>query len=493
MCQGQPKHTRLNLPCTVPLRPAVYAPPPPLPLSLSSLLALALIFVHIPAPASAQQRGARATTKSASDELPVLLFDIAGSGDDNAPVIDPDETPAGQTRLKTVCERATEIYRERDLVETERRPIAGQRDVIVGEIQQLQSVMIEADKARTAARNQMANVQRNLNNAGDPSERSQLQQRQRNLQNTINQADTIIGTNQGEITKRQPALNALNTALMPLDSRLLKLWQELDASRKQWLELRTPHEKYARADFRGLKAVIDDWLLIDGLWAQCYCWAALCSYELGDYERASELIEKADKLRVEVYKSKRAWPQITALQALVCLQMPGQRSKSAGLVTKAITSADKKTDWETFFLAGRALLENERTASRAQAHLKTALTIRPNCNCAKYWMGCLLTTTGDARVRDVAAGTKLLAGLWDRTGQRSWRISFALVRAYDASQNAAQAQLYWDKTLALAPDRERGGLQEERKLAAAKAAAWDQDEPAPPPAKSKTSSKSKKS
>jgi tetratricopeptide (TPR) repeat protein len=207
---------------------------------------------------------------------------------------------------------------------------------------------------------------------------------------------------------------------------------------------------------------IDDWLRIDGLWPQAFCWGALCAYELGDYEKAAEWSEKADQLRVEIFQSRKPWAQIEALQGLIALNTPGQRSRSMGFIQKAMSHADKVKDWETHFVAGRTLAENERQASRAKAYLEKALAIKPSCLCAKYWLARLQTTSADKSVQDVAAGTKLLESLWSRTGKRSWRISFALVRAYDAAERTADSDRQWATTLAMAPAGKHAELKSQR-------------------------------
>jgi tetratricopeptide (TPR) repeat protein len=267
-----------------------------------------------------------------------------------------------------------------------------------------------------------------------------------------------LQSNSNEINLRQPKLTALNIALKPLDDRLIKLWQELNSCRKQWLDLRVPHEKYARSDFEQLKIVIDDWLRIDGLWPDAFCWGALCAYELGDYEKAEQLVASADKIRTEVLGSRKTWSQVEALQGLIACRATGQRGKSVGFIEKAMGHVDQKKDWVTHFVAGRAASEHERLATKAKAYFDRALKIKPNSLCVKYHMALLQTTSGNKSVLDVAAGTKLLESVWSRTGKRSWRMSFALVKAYDAAKHKADADNQWEATLALAPPSKHAEL-----------------------------------
>jgi hypothetical protein len=150
------------------------------------------------------------------------------------------------------------------------------------------------------------------------------------------------------------------------------------------------------------------------------------------------------------------------MQGLVALQTQGQKSKSAGLVQKAISRADKDSDWQTYFIAGRASEETGRLDGKAKVFLERALKIDPDCHQAAYFLGRLQTTSSEKSVRDVDAGIKLLESAWSRTGKRSWRIGFALVKAYDAGKRDSDATRQWEATLALAPVRVHEQLKKER-------------------------------
>lgn len=392
-------------------------------------------------------------------ELPNLNFESVYQDADQM-AADPDDTPEGQARLNEVVRRAKEIYREYENIERERRPLAGPRDVMVGEMLQLATGINQANATIIQLNKQIADLNNQMvvtNNAGLKSEIASRQA-------TISVLQQRIQFSNSEIAARQPKVAALNAQIKPLDDRLRKLWEELNACRKQWLELRVPVDKYNRADFERLKIVIDEWLRVDGLWPQAFCFGALCAFEMGDYEKASDLVERADKLREEVIYSRREWPQILALRGLVTFRAAGQRSRASTILQKAISSLEKTkdTDWETSFVIGRALADKDGQESRAMAFFERTLKIKPNCLCAKHWMSRIQTTTSNKKIQDLEGGIKLLESVWSRTGKRSWRISFDLVRAYDNAKRKDAADQQWEVTLRLAPSNEHADLRKQR-------------------------------
>lgn len=188
-----------------------------------------------------------------------------------------------------------------------------------------------------------------------------------------------------------------------------------------------------------------------------HCWSALCAYELGEFLPAKERIETAEKLRMEVLRQVRPLPLIEAMQGLIGIQQPSQRSKSSNMVQKAMTHV-KDADWQTHFVAGRVAFELGRQDTKAKAYFERALKINPDCQYAKYWLGYLQTTSTETRVRDLDAGIALLESTWSFSAKQSWRIGVALARAYDAAGRELAASRQWKTTLELVPISERSNL-----------------------------------
>lgn len=391
-----------------------------------------------------------------------LTFGEVALKEEDEGVADLDETPEGQERLGEVTARAREIFRERDGVEKERRPIAAPRDVLQGEVNLLTQNGLAAQQQLGVLNRTLGNLNRSLaraNSENEPSIRNQIA----NVQGQISNAQGVITGSQNQIVARQPRLDALNNLIRPLDERLKKLWEELNSCRKQWLELRQPQRKYSHASFESLKRVLDDWLRIDGLWPDALCWSALCEFELGNYDAAWDQVEKAGELRNALYYPK-SWAHGEALRGLIAAKIKVRKPKAAAHLQSAMVHLNKKknSDWQTYFLLGRAYYDNDKMAPKSKGNFEKAMGISPDAPGLKFWYGRLLSTSTNTNVRDVKAGTKMLENLWERSAKKSWRLSSALVFAYDTAQETEKAKQKWDLTLELAPKSEHDALNEMR-------------------------------
>ncbi len=438
--------------------------------------------------AAAKKKADKAAKAGAKEDVPENPLEELDFGAaqmallDEGATVELDETSDGKERLGDILTRAKEIFRERDSVDRQRRPLAIPRDRLVGEAILLNQGIIQAQQGIVQAQNQLRRLQRLVNN-GDNSQT--VQNQIQNAENQIGTANRLISDNQDEILARTPEINALNLQIKPLDERLMKLWSELNACRKQWLELRQPQQKYAHGNYEGLKRVIDDWLLLDGLWPDAFCWAALCNYELGNYRMAWEQVEKAAELR-QTLQFPKAWAQGEALRGMIAAKLPDRRNKSAGFLQTAgvFVAKDKKTNWETFFLLGRASCENDKLAGKAKSNFDKALKINGDAACVRYWYGRLQTTTTTASIRDVKAGTETLEDLWKHSTKQSWRLAHAMVLAYDAAERNADAKATWELVQSLAPKEAQEQLQTERDAAQEKLKSLTEDETKPKKGKS---------
>jgi hypothetical protein len=371
---------------------------------------------------------------------------------DNEP--DPDQQSWGIAKLAELVRQAREANTECTSIERDCRPLVTERSNLMVAATQKQLVAAAADI-------QVKNLDAQLN---------VLKQRVRfsNVGLLLNaQEDKLRAerdgyartrdTNNAEAENHVARLAQLKETLQYSFIKFKRRWDELNDCRKRWLEICRPHDKYARADFEGARRVTDEWLQVDNLWMDAYCWSALCAYELGEFLPAKERIETAEKLRTEVLRQVRPIRLIEAMQGLIAIQLPAQRSKSASIVQKAMTNVDKD-DWQTPFVAGRAAVELGRQDSRAKAFFERTLKINPDCQYAKYWLGHLQTTSTETRVRDLDAGIAMLESTWSFSGMQSWRIGVALARAYDAAGREPAASRQWKSTLELVPVSERSKL-----------------------------------
>jgi tetratricopeptide (TPR) repeat protein len=404
----------------------------------------------------ANRQGAKNGKNVIDNELPSLTFDsIARDGDEFAS--DPDASPEGKSQLIEVSRLAGEASKECVAVNRDFGLQLRERQDHLNVLPGMRTAMIQAHASARALDSRLSVIGNRIRFTNDP-----LNVEEDELRKKRDDYNRIVETNRAGIEKGSARVEALNYSLVKLDGHLRTRWKELNDCRRKWLEICRPKEKYARADYEGLHRAVRDWLLVDELWLDAYCWGSLAAYELGEYQQAAELVQKVERLRMEIIRSARSLPQIEATEGLVVLNLPGQRSRSSGLVQKAMTHVDRGKDWQTHFLAGRAAVELGRNDSKAKAYFLAALRIDPNCHHASYWLGRLQTTAADETVRDVDAGIALLESAWSRAGKRSWRISFALVQAYDAAKRPVDAHRQWETTLALTPVQKHDELKRQR-------------------------------
>ncbi len=421
------------------------------------------------APAVPVKKAAAASLVAAPAINPVELPDLDfGAAADNAhpsgPVLlDRDETPEGRRRIDEITARARTLFRNIDETMDKRRPFVMERDQKVGKFTQAEAEIIADQQTRAGYQMQAMEVRQMI--AGSTGNvRGNLQNQLAALNNNINALTTQIDN---RIQFQKNLLNrigALNTQITPFDQRLVKLWAELNEARQQWLEQRQPMEKYTRGDFELLRRVLDDWLVIDGLWQNAFAWAALCSYELHEFEKAADYLEKAQKVPDGVHRSRRDTAQLSALTGLVRGKQQGQSDKARQAITIALRDVDKKSGWETHFLVGRFYADRPPELSRARAQFEMALKIRPNCRSAQLWLARVQTIASSEKVRDLPSAIKTLETLWESTGKRSWRIAYFLFEALHGGGRTDDAARFWDKAMELAPPERHKQLQADRKL-----------------------------
>jgi hypothetical protein len=414
---------------------------------------------------SATKAAAKAA-KSGAPQTPVNVLEELDFGAaqksllEASGVEEPDETSDGKQRLKGLQSRAKEIFEERGVLDGKRQPIVARRDVLVDEVAQMTQTNAVTQEAILQTQAEVRRLQGLVNNnINVQNSRNEIL----NLENQIRMGNISITVNQRAISTRVSDINEYNIELVPLDEQLRKLWTDLNTSRRQWLEICVPHQKYGHGNFEGLKRAIEDWLLFDGLWPEAYCWAALCNYELADYELAWSQVDLTAELRTKLQFST-AWAQGEAMRGMIAYKVPTRRSKADNHLQLATLYAnrDKKTNWMVFFMMGRATCENDKGAGKSKMNFEKALKINADAICVKYWYAQLQTSTSTAAIRDVETGTKTLEELWKQSTKKSWRLAYALVLAYDSGKRDADANATWDLVQSLAPKTEIDNLKQGR-------------------------------
>jgi tetratricopeptide (TPR) repeat protein len=406
-----------------------------------------------------------AKTAKSEDEPELSQADILGKADPNAPAgQDVDQTPAGQTRLAAVLEKSKGLIGERGNLVVEHKKLREPRDTLLVEINGLevgkQQLSLEIDRLEGEIRKNNSQIlfskdQQLINDLTTRNARFAAQQETHRTQ---------IATNNREIGTRAQRVLELNNQIRPIAERLLAIWKELEFHRQDWAAIRQPVEKYARGEFEQLRVAIDEWVVADEYWPEAYVWAALCAVELKNYQLATSYYKKAAEVRAQLWGTKKPWPPLVALNALI--QYGDQKTKTAAATDarRASNILDRKRDWQTNFILGRCYADRDSESGKSRSYFEKALEIEPSARCATLWLGRMQTQTTNEKARDLEAGTKLLEQLWVDTGKRSWRQALYLAQAYTAAGKAADATPLWDRAFELAPPENRREVEEARKV-----------------------------
>jgi hypothetical protein len=228
----------------------------------------------------------------------------------------------GLDRLQEIEELARRLSSERDAVARERRPFALRRDEMLGEMTQARGRMARNQIAAVAAGRQITQLENQIKLLSG-SEARQLQSLRSRLQSQFNSLVRELKADGKLLDDRATQVNALNLQMSSLEQRMHSLNEELSECRNQWLRIQQPLEKYSHGDFEGLRRVLDDWLVLDSQWPEAFGWAALCAYELDEIDAAANYVKKAEALRWALTGSKRKWPHLEALTALIYQKQPG--------------------------------------------------------------------------------------------------------------------------------------------------------------------------
>ena len=379
--------------------------------------------------------------------------------DGNLSAVDKDQTLEGKSRLAELESTARGLYRDYHALQKELSPSMARRAPLIHSVnlatQQNQQAIPQVEQLQAQADVLKGQLQLTSGSV------------RRDLQNNLNQINGQIGSmtrqingNIAGINQTMPQIQSLNYLIQPLNEQLTKLGSQMTETRKQWLTIRQPIEKYTRGDFELLRNVLDDWLLIDGLWPDAQLCGALCAYETGDMEGAYGYLEKLIDLETNIYKPKKPWARTEALKGLVLMKMPGQTTKAKTAMQRAAQLVDKKTDWETYFILGRSCADRDREAAKAKIHLENALKIKPNFPLAKLWLARVQTSATSDKIHDPQSAVKTLESLWKSSGERSWRMADWLSQAYRAAGETDAAARTMTVAVSLAPPEFQGQLRE---------------------------------
>lgn len=396
------------------------------------------------------------STSNAQDAGPVFQQVTDFKLDLSAPglIEDLDQTVEGKARLGELESKARTLYEEYKEIQRQKEPLAIPRDILVNEYSQAQNRLALSNTQGAAAARIVAELNQKKNSSPGRTN-PQLNASLRQAEKLYSEATYVATIARQDMELREPRILALNNQINPLEVRMQQLWNELEECRRQWCSIRQPALKYARGDYQALRKVLDDWLLIDGLWPSAYVWAALCAHELGDGSLGIEYLQRAEDIRTKIVQAKESWPALSAAYGLLLGKMPGKASRGANKRIEEARSRMVKleksrtnTEWDAYFILGLVFSGDENDHVRAKVYFERALGHNPYCVCSAIGLARLQTTSTQDRVRDVDAGLKTIEKLWSVSVTKNWRLTADLAIAYSAAGHTEEAKRLWQQVAA---------------------------------------------
>lgn len=371
----------------------------------------------------------------------------------NDTYVSADETPDGKVRLAELVETAKRLIEERKETLRERRIPAERRDSLLARFNNAEQQIVRAQALILASSKEMAQLNQRLGILNGQM-RQNAEQRVAVLQAQVRSQQPVVESNLADQMRWSPDITALNATLQPLDDRLRQNWKQLEETRKQWLKIRDPISKYSIGELEVLRKVLDDWLVIDGLWPEAHLWAALCAYELGDYDEAHDYLEKADDIRRNTLYQAAEWPEVLAMRFLVGRSSSIHRQGTSKNIQKADNLNKKKPTPLVHFLIAISYTDRDDNHARAMKYYNDALEQNPKFVCARVALARLQTISKHPKVASEAeSGLKTLQKTWQQTGERSWRLASYLAEAHYKMGSRDKASEYWKIVLSSqAPD-----------------------------------------
>lgn len=384
---------------------------------------------------------------------------------------DLDELVEGIERVAELENEAAKRQERRLVILQLRAPAAEKLAFVSGELKSLREKVLENRKLVEELTKQLrvTNQQfQQAKNANDTNSMIALNGNKNQIINDMALLTTVIKDLEIKIEEWLPTWQELIRQVTEYDQELEKIKNELNAIRKQWLEVRQLPKKFARADYEKLKKATDDWLVRDGAWPEAHCWSALVSIELGEIGAAKVHIEDAEKALAEHSPEIKAWPLLEAIKGHLLVEINENKPRGlqqlhlAYLQANALMRKKRPIDaWLVYLIIGRAYSKTLSKQTQAVAIFDKATEIGGPSYAIDFARAELLVR-GAQKIRDFEKAGRLLEDLWRKTGQRSWRIAYLLTLVHDNSGQQVKADNYWDEVKTLAPADRLAAIQSER-------------------------------
>ncbi|RPI76319.1 MAG: hypothetical protein EHM42_14850, partial [Planctomycetaceae bacterium] len=209
---------------------------------------------------------------------------------------DLDELAEHQSRMREIVETATKNKVQRDKIEDRRRPLLQQLAPLVAERSALIKNRGDLEKLAKKAAQEIDRQDGILNTNNDPDVVNRARNARFDAQRLYDRCDAEAAAINTRLTVLQPLIGGVEAQLVPLNTELASLMKEVKQCRIDWVAIRNPEAKFARADYEALFHAADDWIRLDPDYPDAYLWRGQACWEIGRREDGLQDARKAMEL-----------------------------------------------------------------------------------------------------------------------------------------------------------------------------------------------------
>lgn len=373
---------------------------------------------------------------------------------------DPDEQPEHQERMREIVAAAKQKKVERDRIDDKRRPLLKELNPLIAEQKGLLQELDKATQLAKKASQEIDKQDRIISNSNDPNTINNANVAKARARQIYDDCDLGAQRINSRLAVLKPQITGLQSQLVALEAERTSLMKEVVQLRLDWVAIRRPDAKFARADYETLFHAADDWIRLDPDYPDAYVWRGLASWELGRAEEGLQDARKAMDIWDDAHqgaKKKTQWSWGMAVYGMMLTGNPKTRKEGESWITKARAGNGAKNP-VVHHLSGISQ-HNLKKESQAAAQYRKALKENADYVPSLHRLAQLHSEAADSKVRNPEEAVTLAERAWTISGNRSWRILEVLVVAYAAAGQQSRSIDALDRFKVLCPASERERVQ----------------------------------